>query len=248
MKRLIAFDLDGTLAASKQAIDPDMALLLTRLLDRGAVAVISGGDWPQFTAQLVDHLPPEADFSRLWLLPTSGTKLYRFAGEWRCIEAETLSPVERAHVIAAMERVVNGAGLAAEPAWGARIEDRISQITLSALGQQAPAAAKAAWDPDRHRREALRAALAPLLPGFAVRIGGSTSIDVTRAGTDKAWGMRQLAKSAALSLDDMLFVGDALYPGGNDAAVRAAGIACIAVRDIADTRLVLTTLVLSGWA
>ena len=44
MKRLIAFDLDGTLALSKQALDDEMADLLGQLTDVAMVDIISGGD------------------------------------------------------------------------------------------------------------------------------------------------------------------------------------------------------------
>ena len=75
MKQLVAFDLDGTLAESKQAIKDDMGEALADLLTVAHVAVISGGDWPQFDKQVASRLPERADRSKLWLMPTTGTKL-----------------------------------------------------------------------------------------------------------------------------------------------------------------------------
>ena len=57
MKKLIVFDLDGTLADSKSAVDPEMSGLLHDLLGIVKVAVISGGGWPQFEKQFVSNLP-----------------------------------------------------------------------------------------------------------------------------------------------------------------------------------------------
>jgi phosphomannomutase len=243
MKQLIAFDLDGTLANSKQAIDPDMSDLLGRLLEVAMVAVISGGDWPQFERQFVSNLPKDIDFARLFLLPTSGTKLYRYDNGWQRSSAELFSEAERDHILRTLEDTVTAAGLSAERSWGEKIEDRGSQITFSGLGQQAPLIAKHSWDPDFVKRKRLQAALAPLLPGFAVNVGGSTSIDITREGVDKAYGMRKLAEVAGVPVVDMIFVGDALYPGGNDYPVRAAGVDTIAVRDITETKRVIETIV-----
>ncbi|MDB2497399.1 hypothetical protein N9X25_09665 [Verrucomicrobiales bacterium] len=48
MKKLIVFDLDGTLAESKSPLDEEMAALLCLLLSLIKVAIISGGDWTQF--------------------------------------------------------------------------------------------------------------------------------------------------------------------------------------------------------
>ena len=93
------------------------------------------------------------------------------------------------------------------------------------------------------KRKRLQAALGPLLPGFAVNVGGSTSIDITREGVDKAYGMRKLAGVAGVPVAEMIFVGDALYPGGNDYPVRAAGIDTIAVRDITETKRIIETIV-----
>ena len=134
------------------------------------------------------------------------------------------------------------AGLADDRSRGEKIEDRGSQITFSGLGQQAPLAAKSKWDPDLKKRSRLKAMLERRLPDVAVRIGGSTSIDITRPGIDKAYGIRKLIESTGFAMDEMLFIGDALYPGGNDAPVRDFGVATIAVRDVGDSKLVIQTL------
>jgi len=243
VKRLIVFDLDGTLAESKQAIDPEMGRLLAQLLAIRPVAVISGGDWPQFERQLVGFLPAAADLNRLFLLPTSGTKLYRFDGVWRGIYAENFAVEERARILAALEKAVEAAGLAQDAASGEKVEDRGSQITFSGLGQAAPLEAKMKWDPDRRKRDSLKTLLDEMLPDFSVRIGGSTSIDITRQGIDKAYAIGKLAAAAGIGADEMLFIGDALYPGGNDAPVRDMGVSTIAVRDIEETKRVIGTLI-----
>jgi phosphomannomutase len=78
MKKLIVFDLDGTLAESKAAIDKEMAKLFAGLLDVAKVAIISGGDWPQFQKQVIAHLPEGSKLARLSILPTCGTKFYQY--------------------------------------------------------------------------------------------------------------------------------------------------------------------------
>lgn len=237
-KRLIAFDLDGTLAESKQAVDDEMAGLLARLTGVADVCVISGGDWPQFRTQVVDRLPADARMGRLWIMPTSGTKLYRFVeGAWKPIYAEDFSPQERDRILKALDKAVEGAGFQNERTWGEQIEDRGSQITFSGLGQEAPLDAKKAWDPDRKKREAMQAAAQKELPDLSINIGGSTSIDVTHRGVDKAYGMEKLAKASGTPKAEMIFMGDAVYPGGNDWPVRdKAKVDTVAVGSIAETK------------
>lgn len=244
MKRLIAYDLDGTLAESKQPIDPATAALLARLTRVATVAVISGGDWPQFTEQLIGKLPDDADLDRLFLLPASGTKLYRYRAGWTQIYAELFTADERTHILGALSSCVSEQGLDGSRSWGEKIEDRGSQITFSGLGQQAPLDAKQAWDHDFAKRKRLQAALIPLLPDFAIRVGGSTSIDITRKGIDKAYGMAKLATAAAIPAAETIFIGDALYSGGNDYAVHEAGIDTVAVRDVLETRRISEAIIL----
>ena len=241
MKRLVAFDLDGTLAESKQAIGEDMAAWLARLLEVAAVAVISGGDWPQFEKQVVSRLPGTADVSRLYIMPTTGTKLYRFDGMWRPVYAEDFASDERDTILKALDEAAGKLG--DERTWGERIEDRGSQITFSGLGQEAPLDAKKAWDPDFAKRRQLQKDLQRALPDLSINVGGSTSIDITRQGVDKAYGMRKLAEHADIALEDMLFLGDAIYPGGNDDPVRAMGVDSIKVRDVAETMTAVAAIV-----
>jgi HAD superfamily hydrolase (TIGR01484 family) len=246
MKRLIAFDLDGTLAPSKQAIDEEMARLLADLSKVAAVCVISGGDWPQFETQVIGRLPADAVLSEFFIMPTTGAKLYRFQeGEWRQIYAENFSTEERDRILAALDRAVKTVGLDKEKQWGERIEDRGSQITLSALGQQAPLDAKEAWDPDRSKREAMQKAASADLPDLSVKIGGSTSIDITRLGVDKAYGIERLVQVSGIATGEMIFLGDAVYPGGNDYAVPdKAKVDTIAVAAIAETKRAVQAITL----
>jgi len=244
MKTLIAFDLDGTLAASKQPLEPDMAEALADLLAVADVAVISGGDWPQFDKQVASRLPARADLGRLWLMPTTGTKLYTYRdGRWSAVYAELFDDDEKAKIIAAFDESLEATGFVPERSWGERIEDRGSQITFSALGQQAPLDAKEEWDPDHAKRKVIQADLKQRLPGLAINIGGSTSIDVTREGVDKAYGLRKLSEECGIALDAMLFLGDAIFPGGNDYPAKTLGLDVVKVRDPQETISVIAGLV-----
>lgn len=150
---------------------------------------------------------------------------------------------ERTRITEALDGAVTDAGLSDEVIWGDKIEDRGSQITFFGLGQQAPLEAKSKWDPDLKKCTRLKELIEVRLPNIAVRIGRLTSIDITLPGIDKAYGIGKLAGLTGFSLKEMLFVGDALYPGGNDAPVRDAGVATIAVRDPGETKVAIRTMV-----
>lgn len=239
MKSLVVFDLDGTLAPSKGAIDPEMGALLAALLGAVRTAVISGGAMAQFQTQLLAHLPPDAALERLSLLPTCGTRFYRYTGQWDLLYAEDLTADQKRRIVDALEQTIAASGFAPDQTWGNAIEDRESQITYSALGQQAPHEAKVAWDPDFVKRKVMKTKLNLVLPEFSIRLGGSTSIDVTLPGIDKAYGIRKLCEVLKLSEADVLFIGDALFPDGNDAPARTTGATCIQVRDPEETKRVI---------
>ncbi len=224
MKRLVVFDLDGTLAESKSSLDGEMSELIQKLLGLVQVAVISGGDWPQFETQLLSNLPISDMFKRLLLLPTSGTKFYQYENGWKQRYAENFSPGESAKIIKSMDIAVEKSGFKPTQVWGELVEDRGSQITFSALGQQAPVDAKKSWDPDFEKRKQIKALLEPMIPEFNIRMGGATSIDVTRQGIDKAYGIRKLRDMLSIPIEEMIFIGDALFPGGNDYAAIEAGV------------------------
>lgn len=243
MKDLIVFDLDGTLAESKSAIDAEMATLLARLLGVVKVAIISGGDLPQFETQVLAHLPPDAKLANLSLLPTCGTRFFQYRDSWHKLYAEDLSAPQKQKIVAALDAAVASSGFAAAKTWGEQIEDRESQITYSALGQQAPLDEKKSWDPDFAKRQKIKTLLDASLPDFSVRLGGSTSIDVTLPGIDKAYGIRKLRDILGVATEAMIYVGDALFPGGNDEPARETGAACIQVRDPHETKRVIEAIV-----
>ncbi len=244
MKKLIVFDLDGTLAESKAAIDKTMARLFSELLKVAKVAIISGGDWPQFNKQVIAHLPGKSDLQNLSILPTCGTKFYEYKPSgWEKLYSENFTAAEKKKIIKSLDDAVEQSGFKADKTWGVQVEDRESQITFSALGQQAPLAPKKAWDPDFKKRKKIQLLLNKLIPEFQVQLGGATSIDVTKPGIDKAYGMRKLRDVLKIPISQMLFIGDALFPGGNDHPARTTGAKCIQTKDPEETKHLVDTII-----
>jgi len=243
MKRLIVFDLDGTLAESKSAMDAEMGRLLGDLLSRAKVAIISGGAWPQFEKQVLPNLADDDLLRNLSLLPTCGTQFFKRNGDWRQLYAENFSDSEKQTIIKALNKALEQSGSRPKHTWGEIIEDRGGQITMSALGQEAPLDEKKTWDPNFEKRKKIKAILDPLIPGFSVQLGGATSIDVTRQGVDKAYGIRKLESVLEIPVKDMIFIGDALFPGGNDYPAKEAGALSICVRDPHETKRVIEAII-----
>lgn len=252
-KSVYIFDLDGTLARSKMAITESMAALLRNILMTKKIAIISGGNFPQFKTQVLDILEQGVEletvqnlFKNLYILPTSGTRMYIYdeSSVWKGVYAENLTQEEQEKIMHAFDIVLQDIQKEApfvmpENIYGNQIEIRDSQITFSGLGQLAPLEEKKVWDTDMSKRKYMQDRLIHLLPEFSVAIGGSTSIDIVHKGIDKAYGVQKLSTYLNIPISEMCFIGDALYEGGNDAAVKKTGIETVQVKDELETEELL---------
>lgn len=246
MKKLIAFDLDGTLAPSKSPLPDRMGELLCALMDKFQVCIISGGKFELFQQQVLQNLQAEPrQLKKLHLMPTSGTRYYTYdsrKNDWKLEYAEDIPEDKKAKIVKVLNESLDKTGYREKKLYGDIIEDRESQISLSIFGQEIVAELgeegvriKEEWDPDGSKKLHLRDIIAPRLPDFEVRAAGATTIDVTLPGVDKAYGMRKLMEQTGLKKEDILFIGDKLIEGGNDYPVKAMGIDSIEISNWKDT-------------
>jgi len=237
---LIAFDIDGTLTRSKQPIEPYMVDLLCELLDRYKVAVISGAGFSQFKWQILDHLSCSFDrLNKLYLLPADGT-LFCYGDKWQCDSDKPLSIEEKVRIRRAFENIFEAVGLERpDKIYGEQVEDRGAQLNFSAFGQDAPIELKESWDPDNKKRVRMVEVLKQSLSDFSIRIGGTTSIEVTRQGVDKAYGLNKLIDRTGIKKEKILYIGDKLFKGGNDEPALIMGLESRAVQGPEETKKVI---------
>ena len=243
----MSFDVDQTLNVAKTPITEEMAKVLLDLLDKYPVAPISGQKYDQFLVQIVDPLKsvgatPE-QLKNLHLFVTQGTRYYRFDGtDWQLVYKYDLTDEQVAKMTSAMEQAAKELNYWEEDKLAPGdeiIENRISQVTFSALGQTAGTEAKYAWDPDCKKREKIVARAKELTPEFEYEIGGTTSINAALPGTNKVFGMTHMMEELGVTKEEILYFGDMTQPGGNDYPVVQMGIDTITVRDWQDTANVL---------
>lgn len=246
-KKAIVFDLDGTLTLSKTAIDDEISSLLCKLLEKKIVAIVSGGSYGQFKKQFLSGFKCKtALFKNLALFPTSGSSGYLYRdGNWQKVYEHVLSNSEKKSIKNAFSAAFLGIGYPRPlKIYGAIIEDRGAQITFSALGQKAPLQKKKEWNKKKDRRLEIKKELEKRLPDFEVRIGGLTSIDVGRKGINKAYAVEKVMDIFNLLPGEIVFVGDALYEGGNDFEVIRAGINTVPVSGPEETKHFIKTLLI----
>ncbi|MEI8249322.1 MAG: HAD-IIB family hydrolase [Candidatus Taylorbacteria bacterium] len=244
-KKLIVLDLQGTLTPSMSAISPEMSACIIKLLSKKKVAIISGSTFAQFHTQILNVLSPTEEYlSSLALLPTSGTRMYLWRGSWIERYAEHISPANKERIMTAIDKALRMSQYKKPTqVYGQLIEDRGSQITFHGLGSNAPLEAKSIWDPRRDIRNRIATIIQETIPEFDVRIAGMSSIDITTRGVNKAFGIRKLEEVFKVTGDDIVFVGDSLFHGGNDYPIRATGVDCISVHSPEETLKLLKSWV-----
>ena len=253
MKKLVAFDLDGTLAPSKSPLPDRIAGLMRELLEKYEVCVISGGKFGQFEKQLLGNLEvSDKLLQKLHIMPTCGTKYYLYNAstkKWNLQYSEDFTDEQKEKIKKALNKGFDDLGYREKKVYGETLEDRGSQITFSVLGQDIVdvlglkgVEMKENWDPDNIKKQKVRDYIAPLIPEFEVRVGGVTSIDVTKKGIDKAYGMKKLMEALGLQEKDIIFIGDRLQEGGNDFPVKAMGIDSVEVKSWEETAVAIRTI------
>ncbi len=256
MKKVLAFDIDQTLNIAKTPIPEEIAILLTECLNYFEICPISGQKFDQFLIQIVDRLVEVAEatpaqLKHLHLFVAQGTQYYRYKPmtngndgkkydpkNWELVYNYPLTKEETELITKAIEQAATELGF-----WEADklqpgdeiIENRLSQVTFSALGQKAGTEEKYAWDPDCKKREKIVARAKELAPEFMFEIGGTTSINAVKPGMNKAFGMVHLMEELGVAREDILYFGDMTQPGGNDFPVLEMGIETITVRNHEDT-------------
>jgi phosphomannomutase len=228
--KVLAFDLDGTLAESKQIIPDKIAAKLNKLLDSYTVAIVTGGTFEQVQKQVVSKLDNPVG---LEVFSCSGATyhIYGMDGLVKIYE-HMIKDDDRWEIQSQIEAAARKLGYWIDITHGNAFEFRGSQFTWSACGQLAAVEVKSGYDPTGAKRKAIIEQLN--LPGFDIRIGGMTSIDVSIKGYDKGYAMEVLTKSG-YKLDDIIYFGDQFGPDGNDLPVRKAGVLCYTVKNWGET-------------
>ena len=246
MKKVLAFDLDETLNVAKTPMFPEIAEVFADLLNYYPVCVISGQKFDQFRLQVVDTLPnvTEKQLENLHLMVTQGGRYYRREqGEWKLVYNYDLTGEQVTKISAALETAARELGYWEENPAGEIVENRLSQVSLSALGQHATPEDKYKWDPDMKKRNAIATRAKELAPEFDYEVGGTTTINVNVPGMNKTFGMTKLMEQLSVNKEDILFFGDMVQPGGNDYPVIEMGIDTIAVKKWEDTMFALRGII-----
>lgn len=244
--RAVFFDLDDTLAESFRIPSPEILAGLSKLLDLMPIAIITGTGFQRMEGRFLPVLAAHPRSDRLYIFPTSSAQAYvRVNGEWKKLYDLALTESERARIKEVIIGIVNASELRDTVHYGDQMVDRGAQVAYTHIGIDASTEAKASWDTDGSKRRLLWETLKQSLPEFEVLMGGVTTIDITRKDVNKSYGVKWLSERLSIPPAEMLYVGDALYPGGNDAVVIPTGIEARSVTGPEETKVIIEELLIA---
>lgn len=220
------FDLDNTLAESNTPPSTEMIDRLIRLTRHIPIAIITARTFDAASQGFLPILTRAHTDAKLFVMPESGALCFAW-DRYQWIEQYGIELPEHERMI--IRRAVGASvrtthALDTVPCTGTQWKEKRGQITFVCTGVDASREVGQLWDTDGSRRRLLYTDIVKQLPLYQVLIGGSTSIDISHAGIDKSYAVRWLAQELHITPHQMYFVGDALYPGGNDSVVIKTGI------------------------
>ena len=247
MYQVIFFDKDDTLCPAKNKADSEMAQLFSQLLDKYKVVITTGAMFEYIEYQMLSELSEKVNLENLFLFPTNAAKMFQYQW-WKWCEkyAMKLSSGEVDNITNTLNRAIIDLELQPKKVWGEIVENRWgTQITYSALWQKAPLKEKKDWDLDKKKRSKIVDYIKDELKDFSIWILGTTSIDVIKKWMDKSYGVNKMIELYGFKKEEILYVWDALFPGGNDYVVVKTWIDTKKVDSPEDTKKIIKELLTS---
>tara|TARA_Y100000031_G_scaffold26957_1_gene28993 strand:- start:30701 stop:31423 length:723 start_codon:yes stop_codon:yes gene_type:complete len=231
-KTSILFDLDGTLTESRSLISKQMSKLLIVLASKMDVVVISGAQLSQMKKQIP------------WIMNGAVIAMGQSGNEVPEYWENKLTDVEVQHVLNHIEKIKKIYRIV-DVDENDQIESRGGQVAFSLIGHNADKERKREFDSSGEFRLDILRNIPFVHELLMARVAGTTCFDYTRKDWGKAGNITRLMQKRRWDKNACLYIGDALFEGGNDYPVKETGIECVAVSGPEDTKKIIDSLLLN---
>lgn len=216
MPKHFFFDLDKTLTKSRSPMDAEHRPLFRKLCETRDVAIMSGGNEQQIREQTTSEFD-----GMYYALGQSGNHAVDKAGAelWN----DVLSPDQVSAILEFIEQLKQHFAIDVKDP-NDLVENRGAQISYSVIGFHEDTEKKYAFDPDDSRRAAALRAMPTAVTvlnnaGVEVVPAGTTTYNFMALGRHKGYNVRRFIDHMNWQASECVYVGDALFPGGNDSSV-----------------------------
>ena len=238
-QKILCADVDGTLCQTREPLSDSMAVKLVRYLNAGyRFCIISAQTFENFTRQVVKPISiiNDSALRNLHAFLEQGSQYFRYENDdWRMVYEYPISDIDKKIIARTIQRAMEYYGYQCANPVGNVIQYRTCLVTYSALGDQAKREDKSIWDPAREKRSKVVERCQKEMPEFKFGVGGSTSIDATIKGRDKAFAIPQVAQYLDIERSDICYVCDEASETGNDYPIVALGVPTISVGNPEET-------------
>ncbi|MBQ3207766.1 MAG: HAD hydrolase family protein [Bacteroidales bacterium] len=233
MKRLICFDLDGTLSQHKTPITQEVRTMLDRLSEKYKIMMVGAGNAPRIWNQMGQY--------PIDILGNYGMQEAVVKDGQLCIVREDTVVPDKEMFLEKCAYLREKYGYTQY--YGDSVEFHpAGMVTFCLLGTPAPIDEKIAFDPTREKRRVLYPEVLELFPDHSVYIGGSSSFDFTPKQYNKYDAIMKYAAENGYSKEEILYVGDDFEDGGGDSHIRIYGMDYICIDDYRKTPEILAYL------
>ena len=222
MKRLICFDLDGTLTNHRTPLGEENRALLDRLREKYKLLMVGAGACDRIHRQMGGY--------PIDILGNYGMEeVHAEDGGFTTIRKEESHP-DRDYFVRTVAYLREKYGYTEYRGEGVEFH-ATGMVTFPLLGTEALIEDKLAFDPTREKRRVLYPEVLELFPDYTVYIGGSSSFDFSEKRFNKYDAIMAYAAREGYEKDEILYVGDDFGDGGGDSHVRLGGLDYVEITD-----------------
>lgn len=222
MKKLICFDLDGTLTQHRSKLESENRAVLDQLKEKYKVIMVGAGNAPRIYAQMCEY--------PIDIIGNYGMQESKMVGgEFKIVREDTAHP-DKEFFVKNIEYLRKKYGYTQYK--GESVEFHASgMVTFPLLGTKADLADKLAFDPTRQKRKVLYPEVCEIFKDYTVYIGGSSSFDFSGKRYNKYDAIMRYAAENGYTKGEILYVGDDFADGGGDSHIRLGNMDYIEIDD-----------------
>ncbi len=233
MKKLLCFDLDGTLTQHRSPLEDKNRLLLDKLSKKYKLIMVGAGNAPRIYGQMGEY--------PIDIIANYGMQESKMIDGKFTIVREVITRPDKAYFLEKIEYLRQKYGYTEYK--GETVEFHTTgMVTFPLLGTKADIKDKIAFDPTREKRKVLYPEVLELFLDYTVYIGGSSSFDFTEKRYNKYDAIMSYAKENGYTKDEILYIGDDFGDGGGDSHIRLGGMDYIEITDYTKTAEALAYL------
>ena len=222
MKRLICFDLDGTLTQHRSPLGEENRAVLDKLKEKYKVIMVGAGSARRIYNQMQDY--------PIDIIANYGMEESKMVDGNFTIIRQVITQPDKDYFLEKAEYLRKKYGYTQYK--GESVEFHgTGMVTFPLLGTKADLADKIVFDPTREKRRVLYPEVLELFPQYTVYIGGSSSFDFTEKQYNKYDAIMAYAKENLYKKEEILYIGDDFEDGGGDSHIRLGGMDYVEITD-----------------